>query len=220
MTDNNTTFQVFTDFDGTVALNDVGDKFFERFIGPDWIIANENYKAGKITSKLYLIEQCQLARVTRQQMTEFSDEQQIDPHFQYLVDFCRNKNYPITVLSDGLDFYIQRILDNFGLSDLAIRSNHVKFLDGNRIAVEFPYFEYGCQACANCKGYHIRNIPGNGTRTVQIGDGLSDRCGAVEADFIFAKNDLVEFCKKHDLSYFEYSNFNDILLKLKTLDTE
>jgi len=220
MVDNNMKFHVFTDFDGTVALNDVGDKFFERFIGRDWITANENYKAGKITSRQYLIEQCQLARVTRQQMAEFSDEQKIDPHFQSLVDFCRGKNYPITVLSDGLDFYIQRILDNFGLSDLTIRSNHVKFLQDRRIAVEFPYFEYGCQACANCKGYHIRNNSGNGARSVQIGDGLSDRCGAIEAEFIFAKNDLVNYCKKHDLKYFEYSNFNDILIKFKTLDIE
>lgn len=213
-----TKFQVFTDFDGTVALNDVGDKFFERFIGSEWIKANDDYRIGKITSKEYLIQQSKLARVNEQQMTAFSDEQKIDPHFQDLVDHCRRKKYPITVLSDGLDFYIRRILDNHGFRDLKVRSNHVRFLADDRIEAQFPYFEYGCQACANCKGYHIRKIPLNGTRTIQIGDGLSDRCGAIEADFIFAKDDLLDFCKKHDLNFYEYADFKDILEKLKELE--
>lgn len=215
----NPKFRIFSDFDGTVAINDVGDKFFERFIGPEWQEANDAYRFGKINSKEYLIEQCKLVRVTEQEMADFSDEQKIDPHFRDLVDYCRYNNYPITVLSDGLDFYIRRILDNHGFQHLNIRSNHVEFLENNRINAEFPYFEYGCQSCANCKGYHIRSVPMNGSQTIQIGDGLSDRCGAVEADFIFAKNGLVDFCKEHDLPFFEYSNFEEILDKLKQFES-
>ncbi|UCE05933.1 MAG: HAD-IB family phosphatase, partial [bacterium] len=104
-------FQIFTDFDGTVALNDVGDQLFQSFAGPKWIELVLEWKEGKITSRECLIRECALANVTRSDLELFSDKQEIDPYFKDFVNHCQQKDYPITVLSDGFTFYIRRILD-------------------------------------------------------------------------------------------------------------
>jgi len=90
-------------------------------------------------------------------MERFADNQQLDPFFKPLVKFCQQHGIKMTIVSDGLDFYIQKILKNHGLEGfLEVRANHLVFLDRDQIQPEFPYFVDGCGLCGNCKGFHVR----------------------------------------------------------------
>lgn len=71
-------YQIFTDFDGTIALNDLGDSLFEKFAKSTWIEAVQEWKQGKITSKDCIIRECAVTKVTQNQLEIFSDEQKID----------------------------------------------------------------------------------------------------------------------------------------------
>ncbi|MBD3290397.1 HAD-IB family phosphatase, partial [candidate division KSB1 bacterium] len=179
-----------------------------------WHQPIDDWKAGLISSKECFSRCCEMTVVTEGQFNEFADQQQIDPYFIEFVKYCDAHGFPITVLSDGMKNYIERILDRYGLGNLTIHSNHLIFENGNKIRPQFPYFGLGCPNCANCKGYHI-DTPKQGELIVYIGDGLSDRCGAKKADIIFAKDDLKTFCIENNISYFEYENFGDILRDVK-----
>jgi 2-hydroxy-3-keto-5-methylthiopentenyl-1-phosphate phosphatase len=52
---------------------------------------------------------------------------------------------------------------------------------------------------------------------VYIGDGLSDRCGVEKSDIVFAKDDLKTFCIENKIDFYEFENFEDILMMLKKL---
>ncbi len=208
--------KIFTDFDGTISINDVGDKLFETFGQNGWKQAIEEWKAGLISSKECLSRCCAVTPITPKQFADFADKQQLDPHFKDFIVYCNEHNYPVTVLSDGLDNYIKRILSKYGFGDLPVIANHLVFENENTIRPEFPYFGLGCPNCANCKGYHIKN-PNNNELIVYIGDGLSDRCGAEKADIVFAKNDLKSFCLEKNIDYIEFENFFDVHEKLKKL---
>ena len=212
-------FNIFTDFDGTIALNDVGDSLFQRFATSEWEIAVQDWKEDKISSKECLTRECAVTTISKNQMVSFSNEQKIDPWFSDFYEYCKKQNYPLTVLSDGLDFYIKRILDNFGFTDLEIYANHVVFED-SKIKPEFPYFEKGCKLCANCKGYHIGKKSENGQITVCIGDGYSDRCGVNIADIVFAKDDLKKYCLENEIAFYEYENFKAVLDKFKEIEKQ
>jgi 2-hydroxy-3-keto-5-methylthiopentenyl-1-phosphate phosphatase len=211
-------FQIFTDFDGTVALNDVGDQLFQTYAGPRWIEPVLKWKEGAITSKECLTQECSLARVNESELEAFSDRQIIDSSFADFVSYCRAKAYPVTVLSDGLTFYIKRILEKNNLSDLEVYANQLIFLDHNQIQPEFPYYELGCLSCGNCKGYHIRTMKQPGQQIVYIGDGYSDRCGVDESDIIFAKDDLKTYCQQEKIDFFEYNNFSEVLDKFVEIE--
>ena len=99
-------FQIFSDFDGTIALCDVGYTLFKTFAEPDWITAVNEWKQGKITSRETLIRECMLAAVTKVELENYCDSQKIDPHFKDFFDYCQLRNYPLMVLSDGLGFIL------------------------------------------------------------------------------------------------------------------
>jgi len=210
--------KIFCDFDGTVAQNDVGDLVFQTFADSRWVEPVNAWKQGLISSKECLIRQCALARVTREQLGALADQQTLDPHFHLFVEHCRKRDHEITIVSDGLDFYIQRILVNHGLGDLEFRANHLIFDGAERIYPEFPYFELGCGVCGNCKGYHVRQARTDRQPIVYIGYGYSDRCGVKEADRVFAKSDLQRYCEEQGISYWPFRTFKEVLAKLLQLE--
>lgn len=161
-------------------------------------------------------QECAITRASREQVQAFADSQELDPHFGDFVNFCRTRKLNVSIASDGLNFYIERILKNYGLPDVQVHANHLVFKDERRIGAEFPYFEQGCGACGNCKGYHVQQARESGDLVVYIGDGLSDRCGARAADIVFAKRnrDLIRFCREQCISHVEFDDFQEVLARI------
>jgi 2,3-diketo-5-methylthio-1-phosphopentane phosphatase len=208
---------IFCDFDGTLAQNDVGDLLFKNFANwPECEKLVQQWLRGEISSRECLQREAATARLTREQLDAFCDEQAITPGFHEFAEFCRRKNWPLIVLSDGLDYYIQRVLSRHGI-DLPIFANHLEFVPPNHITISFPYFEHSCGKCGNCKGYHLRRLAKPDERMVYIGDGYSDRCGAREADLIFAKRDLAKWCMENQITYWHFDDFTQLLKLFATL---
>jgi 2,3-diketo-5-methylthio-1-phosphopentane phosphatase len=202
---------VFTDFDGTLAQNDVGDALVKIFGDwPECEKAVQRWLRGEISSCEYYEAAALTMRVNQKQLNDFCDAQPLAPGFLEFAAFCRRQNWPLRVLSDGLDYYIQRVLSRHGL-DLPVFANHLELAPPDRIKISFPYFERSCGRCGNCKGYHIRRLAKPGKKIVYIGDGYSDRCGAQEADVIFAKRDLAKWCEERETKYWRFENFEQVL---------
>ena len=213
-------FQIFTDFDGTISISDVGDRLFKKFADPTWKNILQDWYDGKIGSKEYYVKCCKIIEMTDQQLNDFCETQKIDSTFKDFAAYCYSNNYPLTVLSDGMDNYIKKILSNNGLKHLKIYANKFVFLNDKKVAAKFPYFEKGCLKCANCKGAHIKEYRKDGETVVFIGDGLSDLCAIPEADIIFAKDDLKLYCEKNSIPFFNFNNFKDVLEKIKEIESD
>jgi 2,3-diketo-5-methylthio-1-phosphopentane phosphatase len=208
---------LFCDFDGTLAQNDVGDTLFKTFANwPECEKLVQQWLRGEISSRECMEREAATAHVTREQLDDFCDAQSLTTGCIEFAEFCRQRNWPLLVLSDGLDYYIQRVLLRHGL-DLPVLANHLEFLPLNRIAVSFPFFEHSCGQCGNCKGYHIRRLAKPGEKIVYIGDGYSDRCGAREADLIFAKRDLAKWCEERRMKHWRFESFEQVLTQVKVL---
>ncbi len=201
---------ICTDFDGTLAQNDVGDLFFQTF--GDWPVceaAIQRWLRNEISSREVFELEAATTRVTWKQAEEFCAAQALSPGFYEFAQHCQRHDWPVIVLSDGLDYYIKTILQRHGL-DLPVFSNHLQFVAPDRIQISFPYFAESCGRCANCKRHHVRRFAKPGQRIVYIGDGFSDRCGAQAADVVFAKNDLAKWCEEEGRSYLAFESFHDV----------
>jgi 2,3-diketo-5-methylthio-1-phosphopentane phosphatase len=211
---------IFCDFDGTLAQNDVGDLLFKTFANwPECEKAVQRWIGGEISSREYYKVAALTMRVKQEQLNDFCNEQSLTPGFIEFTEFCRQRNWPLFVLSDGLDYYIQRVLLRHGL-DLPVLANHLELVPPDRIAVSFPYVEHSCGKCGNCKGYHVGRLAKPGEKIIYIGDGYSDRCGAQEADIIFAKRDLAKWCEEKELEYFRFEDFTQILCFVQKWSSE
>lgn len=215
--------RVFIDFDGTITVNDVGDALFERFGGSASTVSIEEYREERISAVECFRRECAACGIIdAAQMNAFLDSQPIDKTFPDFVGFCNTAGVEAVILSDGMDYYIDRILSRHGLGAVKRFSNHLSLQPVDvgrtvRFVPEFPFTDEVCDRCACCKRNHILTMSADDDLIVYVGEGYSDRCPARFADIIFAKDELLRYCQRENISYFEYTTFADIQNRMKDI---
>ncbi len=202
--------QIFCDFDGTATEQDVGQEFFLRFgRRKECLAAVEAWLSGRISSAEMYLREFAGVRAEAAEVERFARSMRLRRGFVEFVNDCRSRGDQLFVVSDGFAFYIRLILQMAGLSEMEVLANDWRFEPGGRLRPLFPFLQQSCGRCANCKGHHVR-ARRCGRLQIYIGDGYSDRCGAAEADIIFARRDLARFCEEQEWTYYAYEDFEDV----------
>src|SRR5690242_13936818 len=144
------------------------------------------------------------------------DNMMIDRAFPAFVAATREAGVPLTVLSDGLDYAIRRVLGQHGLDDLPIIANSLEAVGESGWRLDFPHGRPNCRS-GNCKCASAGDAHAERKRVLLIGDGTSDFCVAGEADLVFAKHRLIEHCRSAGIPYVPITGFADALELLPTL---
>jgi 2-hydroxy-3-keto-5-methylthiopentenyl-1-phosphate phosphatase len=196
------------DFDGTISPSDIGASLVRRFApegGERRRDLFEKWKREEIGSRELTCAESADVRVTAEAAIEFTRGFEIDPGFAGFVREARERGEEIAVLSDGYEFYIHDHLSRAGLADVPCFANVARF-EGDRLTPEFPW-PGGCGRCGNCKGAHARGWRERGFEVCVVGDGYSDRCAAREADRVFARGSLLEWCRNEDREATPFEGF-------------
>jgi 2-hydroxy-3-keto-5-methylthiopentenyl-1-phosphate phosphatase len=217
------------DFDGTFAAADVGNRFFRRFASDhdEWDRLIRAWKAEQMSAREILARECDLARVTHEQALAFVDDFKLAPDAAALVESVRAAGHEIAIASDGLALYIERLLARAEL-DVPFSANGAVF-DGDRVhplfGSEGPTFTLsdgaiagaapdatpGCGRCGNCKGERVSRARARGIeRVILVGDGFSDRCAAERADLVYAKDDLLLWCRRRGIAAVPFETLHDV----------
>lgn len=217
--------KIFCDFDGTITINDVWVNSLGKFIKNKskfqelCNLFDRNIISARecIKKELELIEDFSFEKFNK-----YLDEEKIDPYFKNFIDYCHQNEYEIFIISEGLDYYIERILKRENINLPYYCNKMITYYDNDsklKLSCEFPYSDENCVFCGMSK----RNIILSHTNeydneiSVLIGDGTSDFCAANYADIVFAKKKLVSYCWKNNITYFPFNNFLDIMNKLNKL---
>ena len=213
------TIKVFVDFDGTITLEDVGEAIFKKFGETEKVKRIiEDLLSDKISSRQCWDELCDsVDNINKVELDEFIDLLDVDPTFIPFVKFCSKNKIDMVVLSDGFDYYIDRLFNKAGLAGLKYYSNKLFVDETGMLKAEYPYFDVDSPTSANCKKNHIINHSSDDEYTVYIGDGNSDKDAAQYCDFIFAKDGLARFCSIERISFYPFKNFTEVQNKLTEL---
>lgn len=189
------------DFDGTVSPVDVGARLMARFsraTASEHAALQSAWSSGALGHRALTEAECTHLRCGAEEAVEFVRGFSIDADFPAFVRQAAARGDAVCVVSEGFEFYIRLLLGREGLDGLPLSANQLRFDDG-RAYPEFPHAERSCGRCGNCKGAEVLAWRARGYRTVMIGDGLSDRCGAREADAVLARGALLEWCRREGL---------------------
>lgn len=210
--------KIFSDFDGTITLYDTWIEMGEFFIKKKdkWAEVISRFENQEIGARECFLLECAL--IEDFDIIEFNriiDDQRLDPQFINFYEFCNKNELSLTILSEGMDYYIKRILENNKL-DIPFYSSKIVFSgDIKSIGLEFPYSDSDCTKCGTSKRNILMNSTGDDEISVFIGDGFSDACAVNYADIVFAKKSLASYCWKNNITYHEYQTFGDIKKKLE-----
>lgn len=214
--------KIFCDFDGTITYQDVWLEIGNYFIEDKkkWQEVISSFENREIGSRECFLREISLLRnFSKEKLDEIIDKQIIDHYFLDFVKFCTEKNLELILLSEGVDYYIRRILLNNGL-DLPFYTNKFAISDdGNSVSLNFPYSDAECGICGCCKRNLLLNMTGDDEISIYIGDGLSDIYAVQYSDIVFAKKTLASYCWKNNLTYFDFNDFSDIRKKLEKIMT-
>jgi 2-hydroxy-3-keto-5-methylthiopentenyl-1-phosphate phosphatase len=222
---------LISDFDGTITVIDTGLAFFEALdLAGAWEVEWE-WRRGEINSMECLQRQWALVNLSAAELFAFVDGLELDPDFPALVRLCHERRAGFIVVSDGLDFYLDRLLRRAGFEpcdgDRVVELtaalsegqapdclprfvNHAVVTD-HRITVEFPCRVAECSACGNCKAAHLFRLRPHFRRVFYLGDGHSDMCAARFADVIFAKEHLLEFCREQGIAHLPFETLGEVV---------
>ncbi|GFF50145.1 pdp3-interacting factor 1 [Aspergillus udagawae] len=232
----NTTRKIvcFSDFDGTIFMQDTGHILFDNLgCGTKRRqILDEQIKTGERSFRDVSEEMWGSLRVPFEDgFVVMEKELEIDPGFQEFHKFCIANGIDFNVISAGLKPILRRVLDTFlgeqassiqiVANDADIRSDGSEWKPIWRHDTELGHDkalsvqEGRAEAAKYC-------IDGQIPLIVFIGDGVSDLAAAREADVLFARKGLrlEEYCKENNISYIPFETFADIKREMESIMKE
>jgi 2-hydroxy-3-keto-5-methylthiopentenyl-1-phosphate phosphatase len=197
------------DFDGTVTFEDASFLMLDTFAGGDWRQINRIYEAGGMTVGRFNDEAFRLGRATREDLLRSIDGRvRVRPGFRHFVSFCRRAGFRLAIVSNGLDFYIEDILEREGLSDVEVHAARTRFR-GDSLSVQY-HGPDGRPIDDAFKASFVEHFLANGYRMVYVGDGSSDFVPAQRCERIFATGTLLRKCVESGVAHCQFDDFSEI----------
>jgi len=225
-------FIFFTDFDGTITLQDSND-FLTDNLGygvklrkesnADVLYGRTSFRdsfQGMMDSVKAPYDKC---------IQTLLENIKLDPYFKEFYHWARKENVPVVVLSSGMHPIIEALLVHLVGEDvmegIQIVSNDVVPREGKSINEEggWQIAFHDDSHFGHDKSIEIRkyaSTPNDHRPTLfYAGDGVSDLSAAKETDLLFAKkgHDLVTYCVKEHVPFTEFEDWSSILATVKEI---
>jgi 2-hydroxy-3-keto-5-methylthiopentenyl-1-phosphate phosphatase len=205
------------DFDATLTVGDVSYVILDEFVTGDWRPILNDFLAGNITVEECMTGVFALANATPQKIVDFintSPKIVLRPGIEELYTYCRTRSIDLAVISNGMEFYIRRILARAGWEDVAIYAAsaditedgiHFHFTgpDGNPI---MDGFKAAWASHLRQRGY---------SRVYFAGDGPADVAPSKDADHVFATGRLLAACEREGLVCTPFEDLREIIAWLE-----
>lgn len=204
------------DFDGTITQEDMGYMLLDAFASEDWKQLLAEYRQHKISVDYFNTKAFAMIKADKQTLLKFVEGRvKIRAGFHDLLACCHRKGFQFVIVSNGLDFYIERILRDIGIDSIEVFAAQTRF--GSK-GIETQYIgPDGNQLQDGFKEAYIRLFLSRGYRVICVGNGASDIPSARLAHHIFATGELLTYCKQANLNYKPFVDLNDVVRDLEFL---
>ena len=202
---------VLTDFDDTAAVQNVAEMLLTKFGDPTWHDVRQRFRDKELTLNEYheiTFRNIQADRATMQEYVK--QNASLRPYFKEMWHYCRESQVPLAVVSQGLDFYIEALLEKEGCGPVPIHAVNTRF-DAKGINYEYRYAVPGKESFGNSKGVVVDSYREQGHYIVYVGDGMSDFEAATRADLVFAHRVLADECERQEIPFRPFTDFGDVL---------
>jgi 2-hydroxy-3-keto-5-methylthiopentenyl-1-phosphate phosphatase len=197
------------DFDGTVTEKDVSIMLLDTFAKGDWRAVNKQYSDGKITVGQFNEMAFGMVKTSKKAMLDYIEHRvKVRRGFNSFVKLCQKKGIRIVIVSNGLDFYIKRILEDNRFEDIEYHAAETRF-HSNSLKVRYIGPD-GSVVDSGFKDKYVNQYLSEGYRVIYIGDGTSDLAPARCCHQVFATESLLGHCQRTGLACIPFTSFVDI----------
>ena len=210
-----TNIHVVFDFDGTLATTFVGGEMFRCCTPPNRMSKlSGQFASGEISLRKYQEAVFDMVDETTFEMSSrAASHGRIRKLATEVCELVWDSGGVVAVASAGLNFYIEPVLESFGLDRVELHSGRVLSEPTERPPFRYDYPSYvkscrGDWVTCKCKVINdLRNEIAD-SEVIFIGDGTgADECAAANAaDKIFARSRLLTYCKENKIPVTEFGD--------------
>jgi 2-hydroxy-3-keto-5-methylthiopentenyl-1-phosphate phosphatase len=202
------------DFDGTITVDDVSFLLLDKFAEGDWRKVLNKYREDKLTVGEFNRKVFSMVKATRQEMTDYMQKNlKLRTGLPELVRVCEKLGLRFVIVSNGLDFYIEQVLKDLGLTGIEFHAAETVF-DPAGMKVRYVSPD-GKEINDGFKEAYMRLFLGQGYRTIYIGNGYSDFPAASLAHKIYGIDSLLEHCQKVNVSCRVFNDLKEVAESLQ-----
>ncbi len=201
------------DFDGTITIDDISYGILDKYADKSWLTWADKYHRGEINVGEFNSRVFCMVKQNKETLMEYTRQHsKLRPGFKELLDYCNNKGIEVAIVSNGLDFYIDAVLNEMGLKNILTYSGKSEF-GNNGITVRY-IGPSGKEMMYGFKEAYTKLFKQQGYQIYYVGNGISDIPAARLSDRIFARDDLLTHCREANLECIPFDDFKDIIKSL------
>ena len=215
---------VLCDFDDTTVVENVAELLLDHFSQDGvWRELRRQSQDRSITFREYQEQAFKGIGASLEDMKAVvRDRATLRPYFKELWTYCRARAIPLAIVTVGLDFYVDALLEREGMEEIPRYAVKTSF-SHNGISFEYPHPWDGsggstmevCSSWGNSKCSVLGKYRGMGHSIIYVGDGRSDYCPASIADRVYARGPLVRLCRENGIRFTEFQDFRELLRDLE-----
>ena len=202
------------DFDGTITEEDVFDSIFYEFGRPRWREAHRAYLKFEISMEEAYIMISDHFRGSPEEVYSFIRRAaRLRKGFKELLERLNRRQIPVMIVSNGFDLYLFHLLDFWKIdySNIDIRCHHAE-IRKNRFLPDFNvHVNLKHDRCLIGKAEILEELKGKGKFACFAGNGLSDTPASRQADLLFARDHLADYCRKNRINFIPFTDFYDVI---------
>jgi len=205
---------VLTDFDDTAAVQNVAELLLHQFGDSTWQEVRARFRSGALTLKGYQEITFRNIQADRAAMQDYVKQNaSFRPYFKELWLYSQEHGVPMAIVSQGLDFYIEALLEKEGSPQVPVYAVNTRFTPQG-ITYHYYHAYPGEEHRGNSKGLIVEKYQREGRHVIYIGDGRSDFEAAARADIVFAHSLLADECRRQQIPFRPFTDFGDVLAAL------
>lgn len=205
---------LISDFDGTISKRDFFDMVVKELLSKEDMKPWYDYVAGKITHVEALSKIFSRVRIPQRELDAFIEKIEIDKKFPETLKLCKQLGIPVYICSAGMDYYIlKRIPQYIKKYGVVVISNKGEYSPktGFKLTPLPEGNPFYSKNIGVAKEAVVENFKNQGYMTIFAGDGRPDIKAASIADTVFAKDILLELCRKEGIRTLKFDDFGDIM---------
>lgn len=221
---------IFTDFDGTVTVQDSNDYLTDNYgFGKEKRLKIfEGVLDGSKTFRSAFWDMLESIPKPLPECIEILEKHiDLDPGFKTTFEWAQENDVPVVVVSSGMTPIIKHLLTSLvgkdSIHKIDIISNEVKIDKDDKWSIVYrddsSFGHDKSKSIDAHKAKYEASLKEGEERPCYFycGDGVSDLSAAKECDLLFAKKgkDLIKYCDKQNVPYHEFDSFKDILRSMK-----
>jgi 2-hydroxy-3-keto-5-methylthiopentenyl-1-phosphate phosphatase len=198
-----------SDFDGTISKKDFYWIVIEKYF-PDGSELVKKWKSGEIKDIDFLSTVFTSIHQEEEQIIQDALDIPIDEHVPAFIRRVQENGGDFYVLSAGTDYYIQHVLEKYGVQNVQVLSNRGYYQDRNIHLDIDPQNKYHSDRYGIDKSKVIQDLKKKYKTVHFAGDSEPDSHPAVHADLNFAKDRLQEILTENGVPYVPVESFVEI----------